>query len=186
MKLLEKEAEKELVLRLYARDETAMELFYKNYGKALYYTIWRIVRQDELAEDILQECMVKFWLAFPKYDASRGRLFTWALNIARNLTIDHLRDQRYRDAQRTYSLTEETVPNWPAPATFRPEHIGVRDWLQLLGPSDRQLLDLLYLKGYTQVEAAEELQLPLGTVKSRAGRIIRTLSRVMTTSGAAS
>ena len=66
-----------------------------------------------------------------------------------------------------------------APATFRPEHIGVRDWLLLLGPSDRQLLDLLYLQGYTQVEAAEELRLPLGTVKSRAGRIIRTLARVM-------
>jgi RNA polymerase sigma-70 factor (ECF subfamily) len=179
MKTLEQDAEKELVRRLYARDEAAMGLFYKNYGKALYYTIWRIVRQDELAEDILQECMVKFWLAFPKYDASRGRLFTWALNIARNLAIDHLRDQRYRDAQRTYSLTEEVVPHRPAPATFRPEHIGVRDWLQLLGPSDRQLLDLLYLKGYTQVEAAQELHLPLGTVKSRAGRIIRTLARVM-------
>jgi RNA polymerase sigma-70 factor (ECF subfamily) len=179
MKPLEQDTEKELVRRLYARDEAAMSFFYKNYGKALYYTIWRIVRQDELAEDILQESMVKFWLAFPRYDASRGRLFTWALNIARNLAIDHLREQRYRDAQRTYSLTEDTAPNRPAPATFRPEHIGVRDWLLLLGPSDRQLLDLLYLQGYTQVEAAEELRLPLGTVKSRAGRIIRTLARVM-------
>ena len=55
MKPLEQEAEKELVRRLYARDEAAMGLFYKNYGKALYYTIWRIVRHDQLAEDILQE-----------------------------------------------------------------------------------------------------------------------------------
>lgn len=179
MKLSGQDNENELIRRLYARDEAAMGLFYKNYGKALYYTIWRIVRQDELAEDLLQECMVKFWLAFPKYDASRGRLFTWALNIARNLAIDCLREQRYRDAQRTHSLTEELLPNRAAPATFRPEHIGVRDWLELLGPGDRQLLDLLYLKGYTQVEAAEELRLPLGTVKSRAGRIIRTLARVM-------
>ncbi|RZK89323.1 MAG: RNA polymerase sigma factor [Hymenobacter sp.] len=179
MKLLEQESENELVRRLYARDEAAMALFYKNYSKALYYTIWRIVRQDELAEDILQECMVKFWVAFPRYDSQKGRLFTWALNIARNLAIDCLREQRYRDAQRTYSLSEDLTSDRAAPLTFRPEHIGVRDWLELLRPTDRQLLDLLYLKGYTQTEAAEELNWPLGTVKSRAGRIIRTLSRVM-------
>lgn len=156
-----------------------MSIFYQNYSKALYYTIWRIVRQDELAEDILQECMLKFWLAFPKYDPSKGKLFTWALNIARNLSIDYLREQRYREAQRTHSLSDTNAPDQPAPATFRPEHIGVREWLELLGTSDRQLLELLYIKGYTQTEAAEELGWPLGTVKSRASRIIRVLSRVM-------
>ena len=156
-----------------------MALFYKNYSKALYYTIWRIVRHDELAEDILQECMVKFWLSFPKYDASKGKLFTWALNIARNLAIDCLREQRYRDSQRTQSLTDSNAPERPAPPTFQPEHIGVREWLELLGPTDRHLLDLLYLKGYTQTEAAEELNWPLGTVKSRASRIIRLLSRAI-------
>jgi RNA polymerase sigma factor (sigma-70 family) len=179
MKLLKPELEQELIQRLYARDEEAMALFYKQYGKALYHTIWRIVRQDEVAEDLLQESMLKFWQAFPKYDSTKGRLFTWALNIGRNLAIDHLRERRYREAQRTHSLSDTNAPDRAAPATFRPEHIGVRDWLELLVPSDRQLLDLLYLKGYTQTEAAEELSLPLGTVKSRAGRIIRTLARVM-------
>jgi RNA polymerase sigma factor (sigma-70 family) len=179
MKALEREQEDELVSRLHARDEAAMALFYQNYSKALYYTIWRIVRQDELAEDLLQECMLKFWLAFPKYDPRKGRLFTWALNIGRNLAIDCLREQRYRDAQRTQSLNEDLALNRAAVPTFKPEHIGVRDWLGLFGPSDQRLLDLLYLKGYTQTEAAEELQLPLGTIKSRIARIIRTLTRVM-------
>jgi RNA polymerase sigma-70 factor (ECF subfamily) len=179
MKVFEQSLEDELVRGLYAREESAMALFYSKYHKALYHTIWRVVRQDELAEDILQETMVKFWLAFPKYDATKGRLFTWALNIARNLAIDCLREQRYREAQRTHSLSDTNAPDRAAPPTFRPEHIGVRDWLELLGPNDRQLLDLLYLRGYTQTEAAEELRLPLGTVKSRAGRIIRALARVM-------
>ncbi|MEJ7661236.1 MAG: sigma factor [Hymenobacter sp.] len=58
--------------RLYARDETAMAHFYKNYKRALYYTIWRIVRQDEIAEDLLQECMLKFWVAFPTYATAQG------------------------------------------------------------------------------------------------------------------
>ncbi|MVN77778.1 sigma-70 family RNA polymerase sigma factor [Hymenobacter sp. HMF4947] len=151
-----------------------MTYFYTNYKKALYATIWRIVKQDELAEDILQECMLKFWLAFPTYDSSKGRLFTWALNIGRNLAIDRLRQLRL-DAQRTHPLTTELAATLRATPSFNPDHIGVRDWLALLNSSDRQLLETLYLKGFTHTEAAEELQLPLGTVKSRIGRIIRTL-----------
>ena len=178
MKLLEPDAESQLVQRLYARDELAMAFFYKNYKQALYHTIWRIVRQDELAEDVLQESMLKFWLAFPSYDTGKGRLFTWALNICRNLAIDRLREQR-RVTQRTHSLTDDDAGRLAAPASFRPEHVGVRDWLALLPPPDRHLLELLYLHGYTQAEAAHQLQLPLGTVKSRGRRIIRDLARRM-------
>ena len=178
MKLLEQEAENQLVLRLYARDEAALALFYQNYGRALYHTIWRLVRHDELAEDILQESMLKFWLAFPSYDATKGKLFTWALRIGRNLAIDRLREQRLA-TQRTHSLTDDLADTQVAPQSFRPEHIGVREWLYLLAPRDRQLLELLYLEGYTQTEAAEALSLPLGTVKSRSIRIIRTLARAV-------
>ena len=155
-----------------------MAHFYKNYKRALYHTIWRIVRQDELAEDLLQECMLKFWVAFPTYDTRKGRLFTWALQIGRNLALDSLRDQR-RKAQFLLPFTEAATIHKEAPTTFQPEHIGVRDWLNLLTPSDRRLLELLYLEGYSQSEAAEELSLPLGTVKTRAGRIIRNLTRVV-------
>lgn len=155
-----------------------MAFFYKNYKQALHQVIWRIVRQDELTEDILQESMLKFWLAFPTYDASKGRLFTWALNISRNLAIDRLREQR-RATQRTHSLSNPEAQVLAAPATFQPDHIGVREWIALLAPSDQQLLDLLYLRGYTQAEVADELRLPLGTVKSRGRRIIRTLSLLL-------
>lgn len=178
MKLLEPDAESQLVQRLYARDESAMAFFYKNYKQALYHIIWRIVRQDELAQDILQEVMLKFWLTFPSYDTSKGRLFTWALTISRNMAIDRLRAVR-RVAQRTKSLDEEEARQLAAPTGFRPEHVGVREWLTLLNPSDRQLLELLYLQGYTQAEAADELQLPLGTIKSRGRRIIKALARRM-------
>ncbi len=178
MKILQPEDESELVTRLYARDETAMAHFYKHYKRALYHTIWRIVRQDEVAEDLLQECMVKFWVAFPTYDTRKGRLFTWALQIGRNLALDCLREQR-RKTQLTSPLTEELTTSRAAPVSFYPEHIGVRDWLNLLSTSDRRLLELLYLEGYSQSEAAQELAIPLGTVKTRAGRIIRNLTRVV-------
>jgi RNA polymerase sigma factor (sigma-70 family) len=174
----EVEHERQLIQRLYARDEQAMALFYKQYHRALYQVIWRLVRQHELSEDILQESMLKFWFSFASYDASRGRLFTWALNISRNLAIDCLRERRYREVQLTDSLSMES-DRLVASTTFRPEHIGVRDWLNVLPASDRELMEVLYLQGYTQVEASEHLQLPLGTVKSRVKRIVKTLAQVI-------
>lgn len=155
-----------------------MTLFYTQYHRALYYFIWRVVRHNELAEDILQESLLKIWLSFATYDTSKGRLFTWALNISRNLAIDRLRERRQQEARRTVSLAEE-AEQLAAAATFQPEYIGVRDWLTLLPNNDRELIELLYFNGHTQVEASECLQLPLGTVKSRVKRIIKTLARTV-------
>jgi len=174
------EQEAALVQRLYARDEQAMTLFYQHYHKSLYHFIWRVVRQDELAEDILQESMLKCWLSFASYDARKGRLFTWALNLSRNLAIDKLREARYQQARRTVSLAETDYDQLVATNGFQPEHIGVREWLTALSASDRALLDTLYFKGYTQVEAAAHLHLPLGTVKSQVKRIIKYLAQVVT------
>ncbi|RYY17732.1 MAG: sigma-70 family RNA polymerase sigma factor [Cytophagaceae bacterium] len=175
---LDVENERLLVQRLYARDEQAMALFYKHYKCAIYNVIWRIVQHHELAEDILQESMLKFWLSFTTYNPAKGRLSTWVLNISRNLAIDRLREARYRHAQRTSSLST-AAEHVAATATFEPEHIGVRDWLNLLPASDRELIEVLYFKGHTQVEASQYLQIPLGTVKTRATRIIKTLARVV-------
>jgi RNA polymerase sigma factor (sigma-70 family) len=158
-----KPSEQELVQRLYARDETAMTLFYDAYGKALHNTILRIVKQEEIAEDVLQESMVKIWFSFASYNANRGRLFTWALNVCRNVAIDHIRTKRHQAA---------------AP-TFQPDHIGLRDLVAQLSPGDQRLIDLLYFNGFTQAEAAEELNMPLGTVKTHARRAIWTLAKAM-------
>lgn len=172
-------SEAELIQRLLAREEVAMTAFYHQYRRALYVAIWRIVRQPELAQDVLQECLVKVWTAIASYDASKGRLFTWVLRIGSNLAIDALRRQR-NQAGRQDPLGDEGNAQWAAPATFRPEHIGVREWLTLLPPRDQELMNLLYLQGYTQVEVAKALHLPLGTVKTRASRSIRLLAQVVT------
>ena len=178
MRLLTPAEEQVLIQRLYARDEKALAEFYQRYKSALLFTMRRLVQHDGVAKDIVQEGLLRFWLAFPTYDRRKGRLFTWLLNICRNLAIDHLRAQR-RERAATSPLTETQVQELVAPAGFKPEHIGVRDWLDLVGEADRVLLDLLYLQGYTHSEAAEELQLPLGTVKSRTRRLLHLLSRTM-------
>ena len=172
--------EAELVQRLRARDETALSLFYDRYAPALYGVILRIVKKEDEAEDVLQEALVKIWNSFASYDSTKGRLYTWVLNICRNLSIDKIRSRQHRVSSRTQGLDDSpTALAQSAPTAFRPEHIGLKDIVQQLIPEQRQIIDLLYFEGFTQSEVAEELNLPLGTVKTRARTAIKLLSKII-------
>lgn len=168
-----------LVQRLRNRDETAMTLFYDRYSAALYGVILRIVKKEEEAEDVLQEGMVKIWHSFPSYDASKGRLFTWVMNVCRNLAIDKIRSRQYRVGSRTQPLEDSAAVRESASPTFRPEHIGLQEMTKKLNSDQQQVVDLLYFGGYTQSEVADELNLPLGTVKTRARAAIKVLSKLI-------
>jgi RNA polymerase sigma-70 factor (ECF subfamily) len=173
------ENEDELIVRLRARDSAAMTLFYRQYSKLLYPVILRIVRNVPAAEDILQESMIKIWNSFASFDATKGYLFSWALRVCRNTAIDHMRDRRAREAQKTQPLDASAALYHAAPATFLPEHVGVRELTHRLRPEYQRLIDLLYFEGLTQVEAAERLQLPLGTVKTHSRQAIRELIKLL-------
>ncbi|MBC8082529.1 MAG: sigma-70 family RNA polymerase sigma factor [Hymenobacter sp.] len=165
--------------RLRNRDESAMTLFYDRYSAALYGVIMRIVKKEEEAEDVLQESMVKIWNSFGSYDAGKGRLFTWVMNVCRNLAIDKIRSRQYRVGNRTQPLEDSAAVREPAATTFRPEHIGLQEMTKKLNPDQQQVVDMLYFGGYTQSEVAEELNLPLGTVKTRARAAIKVLSKLI-------
>jgi RNA polymerase sigma-70 factor (ECF subfamily) len=168
--------EQELIERLRRRDETAMAVFYDRYAHNLYHVIHKLVRQPTAAEDVLQDSMVKIWFSFSQYDPARGRLYTWALNLCKRTAIDHLRAQHSRGTGRTAPL--DTC--WPAQQLstpgFWPEHIGVADWSAHLRPEYKRVIDLLYFGGCTQTEAAEELGLPLGTLKTHARQALQCLA----------
>ncbi|WP_240737159.1 RNA polymerase sigma factor [Hymenobacter metallicola] len=168
-----------LVQRLRDRDESAMTLFYDKYSSALYGVILRIVKKEEIAEDVLQESLVKIWHSFQSYDASKGRLFTWVLNVSRNLAIDKIRSRQYRVGSRTQPIEESAALRQAATPTFRPEHIGLQEMTTKLAPEQKQIIDLLYFGGFTQSEVAEELNLPLGTVKTRARAAIKVLAKLI-------
>ncbi|TGD80657.1 sigma-70 family RNA polymerase sigma factor [Hymenobacter wooponensis] len=168
-----------LVQRLRERDEAAMTIFYDKYSAALYGVIFRIVKKEEIAEDVLQEAMVKIWHSFGSYDADKGRLFTWVMNVCRNLAIDKIRSRQYRVGSRTQPIEESAALRQAAEPTFRPEHIGLQEMTRQLNPEQQQIVDLLYFGGFTQSEVAEELSLPLGTVKTRARAAIKVLSKLI-------
>ncbi|GAB2478655.1 DNA-directed RNA polymerase sigma-70 factor [Hymenobacter qilianensis] len=168
-----------LVQRLRDRDEAAMTVFYDKYSAALYGVILRIVKKEEIAEDVLQESLVKIWHSFASYDASKGRLFTWVVNVCRNLAIDKIRSRQYRVGSRTQPLEDSAAVRQAAPTGFQPDHIGLQEITKKLNPEQKQVIDLLYFGGFTQSEVADELNLPLGTVKTRARAAIKVLAKLV-------
>ncbi|MGY3089918.1 RNA polymerase sigma factor (sigma-70 family) [Hymenobacter sp. UYAg731] len=165
-----------LVQRLLARDELAFRHLYERYADNLRTVIWRVVHDEALAQDVLQEGLLKVWSSIGSYDPSRGRLYTWLARLCCNCAIDALRSARYRFHHGTQSLDAEGAQQVPAGLTFRPEHIGVRELTLQLKPRQREVIDLLYFGGYTPTETAEELGIPVPTVKTRARAALRVLA----------
>lgn len=161
-------SEQELVARLQRNDRMAYEHLYDNYCTALFGVINRIIPDEETASDVLQEAFVKIWNNIKGYDADKGKLFTWMLNICRNLAIDKTRSKDYGNSQKNQS-TEKSVNQLGQmqSESIKPDQIGLREVVGKLDPNERLLIDLMYFKGYTQAEIAEEYNMPLGTVKTR-------------------
>ncbi len=148
------------------------------YSSALYGVITRIITHTELAEDVLQETFVKIWQSAENYDSTKGRLFTWMMNIARNLSIDKLRSKDFKNSLKNQDIENNvSFVDEQNKVTFNPDVLGVKQLVENLKPDLQSVLNLVYYKGYTHVEAAEKLDLPLGTVKTRIRLAIIELRR---------
>ncbi len=156
------------VTRLRSGDTSVMADIYDGYASTLYAIVLKIVRSEMLAEDLLQETFVRVWTQRERYDSSKGTFFTWMLNIARNLSIDTIRSSTYK--MNVENRTVDDIVGIDEPESsdrIIPETVDLRDLVKKLAPEQQQIIDLMYFKGYTQSEIAEEYGIPLGTVKSR-------------------
>jgi RNA polymerase sigma factor (sigma-70 family) len=161
--------EQELVAALKVRDNQAYSYLYDNYSGALYSIIKQIIQQDtELANDVLQEVFINIWRKIESYDPSKGRLFTWMLNIARNASIDTVRSKSFQNAQKNQELPNNVDINVSSQVIIPDtDNIGLRKTLEKLKDEHRILIELAYFKGYTHEEIAKIEGIPLGTVKTR-------------------
>lgn len=161
-------SEEELVLRLKSQDQAAFSYLYDNYAGALNGVIHRMIEDNQLAEDVLQEAFLKIWNNFKQYDESKGRLFTWMVNITRNLTIDTLRSKGYKKQQKIFK-DENSVSGLKdsSAGVDRFDTMGLRKQVAALKPDQKLIVDLAYFGGYTQEEISKEMGIPLGTVKTR-------------------
>jgi RNA polymerase sigma factor (sigma-70 family) len=172
--------EQELTALLKNKDQAAFARLYDNYSGAIYSIILQIVNDEELANDILQEVFINIWRKIEMYDAEKGRLFTWMLNIARNASIDMLRSRGYRNSKKNQSIQENvdiTVPG--NTEQMNVDSIGLKKLLEKLKPEQRVLIDLSYFKGYTHEEIAEQENIPLGTVKTRIRNALIQLREIL-------
>jgi len=162
------EVEKRLVTALKMQDQQALSTLYKMYSASLKGIILKVIIHEETAEDILQELFVKIWKSIDKYDDSKGRLFTWMSRLAKNMAIDQVRRKSHVNTSKHVDI-EEKVGDIDQKLSYKinTDIIGIRKLTTAMNPMQRLLLNMVYFEGYTHTEIAEELNLPLGTVKSR-------------------
>ncbi|MBD0351409.1 MAG: sigma-70 family RNA polymerase sigma factor [Flavisolibacter sp.] len=157
--------EQELITLLRQKDNQAFSYLYDHYAGALYGVIKQIITDVEGANDVLQEVFISVWQKIDQYDASKGRLFTWMLNIARNAAIDKIRSKGYQQSLKQQDLIDNALTQ----AVIRPgiDDYGLKKVLFKLNDEQRMLIDLAYYQGFTHEQIAKALSIPLGTVKTR-------------------
>jgi len=168
--------EKHIVELLMERDEKAITLLYDHYADALYGVIFKVLRNEELAQDALQESFVKIWKNSQQYDPSKAKLFTWLFRICRNTAIDKYRSETNK-TDREIQI-EATDVHSKGETSIRPEELDVLERVGDLEPKYQIVLQALFFEGMTQQEASETLGIPLGTVKTRLKIALRELRKV--------
>jgi RNA polymerase sigma-70 factor, ECF subfamily len=161
------------VARAAAGDEAALAALYDVHARVVYSLALRIVGDEADAEDVLQDVFDQAWRQAGRYDAQRGTVAAWLLNLARSRAIDRLRARRARpDTSATTS--DDAWASLPARGVDPGEALAaardaekVRRALHELPALQRLAIELAYFEGLTQSEIAERLEQPLGTVKTR-------------------
>lgn len=173
--------EERLIEGLKNKDKNAMSALYQMYSDSLYKVISTIVVIEEVAQDLLQETFIRIWKSFQLYDPRKGRLYTWMARLAKNISIDYLRSSNYKYDSANEDLSEHTHQlEQTFQINFNPEVIGVKEMTRILNYEQQRVLDLIYFKGYTHVQAAEELNITLGILRSRLHSSISVLRKNFT------
>lgn len=166
--------DEELMQRLVCRDLWAFRALYDRYGNLVYSAALRVVRDAQVAEDMVQEIFLRIWRKPESYVAQRGRFVTWLTSVTRNRAVDEIRSRGRRFRYETAS-PEEQERELPAPDTNDPalsaeladQRRLILAALAQIPAEQRQIIELAYFGGLTQQEIAERLSQPLGTVKTR-------------------
>jgi RNA polymerase sigma-70 factor (ECF subfamily) len=168
--------EKEIVSLLQKADKKAMNLLYENYADSLYGVIQKVISDEDTAQDVLQETFIKIWRYAKKYDASKAKLFTWLYRIAYNTAIDKIRSQKNKSGNEVQIETSAVYK-----ITSNELNQDVLDIKKHLGSLDEKyqiVINALFFEGMTQQEASDELDIPLGTIKSRLKIGLRELRKI--------
>ncbi len=153
-----------------AGDAQAFTVLYDRHSRAAYSLAYRMMGEKQAAEDLAQEAFLKVWRSAGSYRAGRGSVRTWILSIVHNRGIDQLRSlaSRRRLQEKAEAVAPTSQPSEAFSESWRnSQREQVRAAMSTLAPEQQIVLELAYFSGYTHVEIADLLDIPLGTVKSR-------------------
>lgn len=172
----------EALIALVARDDDdALAELYRRLGGTAYSLAYRILRDDALAQDAVQEAFVGVWRAAESFRAERAKPSTWVLTFVHRRAVDIVR----REERRRGEPLDEAALATPD-ARDEGETVArrqtVRAALRRLPPEQREAIELAYYGGYTQQEIAARLGLPIGTVKSQTSEALRRLRNILSAS----
>jgi RNA polymerase sigma-70 factor, ECF subfamily len=163
------ESDEDLLCRVAERDDRAFEALYHRYARAVFALALRSLRDHHRAEDAVQDAFAAIWRSAASYRRERGRAAPWLFRVARNVVIDVHRAKK--------RIPGDPVADLPdvAAAEAAPEDIAGQEWTSFqvhaavgeLPERERALIELAYWRGHSQSEIARQLELPLGTVKTR-------------------
>jgi RNA polymerase sigma factor (sigma-70 family) len=178
MTQLNKTEVSELVIRLQTKSTAAFSDLYDSYAAALFGAAIRMVRNRDVAEELLQDSFLKIWEHIDNYDPGKGTLFTWMLAITRNTCKDYLRGKHYQYqmlvSENDFDLMEDNCKRTQI-TTDQDESRDLYQITQTLELKYKEIIDLVYIYGYTQEEVSKMLKIPLGTVKTRSRTAIKLL-----------
>ena len=174
------------LLALVARgDRDAFARLYDLYAAPAYSLALRIVRDRDLAADVVQDAFLAIWNQASKFDSSRGQPSTWILTVTHHKAVDTVRREERRRAEAMDEARE--TPDASAPVEDQAwqgvAREQVRAAMAKLPDPHREVLELAYFAGYTQSQLAERLAVPIGTVKSRTFAAMNALRELLAASG---
>ena len=156
-----------LVLMAARSEQTALAELYDRYGRPAYGLALRVLRDEALAEDAVQDAFLGVWRTASRSSPERGRASTWILTLVHRRAVDLVRREQRRRADPLEAAPEPGTGSVDDEAWLRLQRERVQEALRQLPDQQREALELAYYGGFTQSELAERLGLPLGTIKSR-------------------
>ena len=169
-----------LIQQFQKKDSAAFETLSHMYAENICGVINVIVKDAERSQELCQDVFVKVWEKSDQYDASKGRFFTWILNIARNAAIDEVRSKSHKNQKKNLPVDSLVgIFENSEDLNSKMDTIGLQSLLKGLKEKCILLIDMLYFKGYTQKEAAKELNTPIGTIKTRIRSCISSIRKNM-------